>query len=143
MFCKNYKNHLFFLLVIFPVSLIGQKTETKIAGEYEGSWAMSFWFYAFKKDNTYQFETHGHFGNSTTIGEYNISGDTLYLKPFTIEKQKNKSFIPSRDTLLLDGDSCIVNISLGYDYCKKKKTDNFIHNSRKRFNNKLEESLEK
>lgn len=124
--------HLFLSVIVFPLTLFGQQKSQVLTGKYVGFCARTQWHFTFKNDNTYLFETIGHFGNTNTVGQYNISSDTVFLKPYPIEQQKSKFYYHYIDTLLIDGDSCLIHASLRYDYCKRKNGDRFFHSSRKR-----------
>ncbi len=39
---------------------------------------------------------------------------------------------------MIEGDSCIIDLSLGYDYCKSKNNEINIHQSRQRKKGKSE-----
>jgi len=114
------------------MTLLGQQKPLALIGKYEGFWATTHWNFIFRSDNSYLFETRGHFGNTNTIGQFTISSDTVFLKPLPYELQKSEIYYNHIDTLLIDGDSCLINASLRYDYCKRKKGDIFFHYSRKR-----------
>ena len=114
----------------------GQADTKIITGEYFGAWARSRFVYSFTKDNTFSFTTAGHIGNSKTLGTFSISGDTIFLTPYPKEKQKGA--YSTNQTLLIDGDSCIIELSVGYDYCKQTKKEKYIYNSKRRLISKSE-----
>jgi hypothetical protein len=117
--------------MLIPSALFGQVQQHILAGSYHGSWARTVWSYTFNSDNTYQYETNGHFGNTYTTGKFEILNDTVFLSPYPKEQQRNELYYHHKDTLLIDGDSCLIQISLRYDYCKRKKSDRFIIHSSK------------
>jgi hypothetical protein len=128
----------FFLLTLLPFSLLGQNSSKNITGVFVGRWASTEWIYVFDKDNTFTFNTSGHFGFTNTAGQYRLSGDTIFLKSFPKEQQKDSNFLQINETLIIDGDSCIIDLSLGYGYCKRKNNGFIIYQSRQRIKNKNE-----
>jgi hypothetical protein len=126
------------LFTLLPFSLLGQNPNRDIRGVYVGRWATTQWTYVFAEGNIFTFNTAGHFGFTNTMGKYHLSGDTIFLKSFPKEQQKDTDFLSFSDTLIIDGDSCIIDLSLGYDYCKGKRNEFIIHESRQRIAGKSE-----
>lgn len=126
------------LLIFLPLSLLGQSSKKNITGIYVGWWGTTQWTYIFDKENTFIFNTAGHFGFTNTKGNYHLSGDTIFIKSFPKEQQKGKNFLSLNDTLISDGDSCIIDLAVGYDYCKGTDNKSTIHPSRQRIKNKSE-----
>lgn len=124
----------FFLIItlLYATATTGQSSRKVIKGKYSGWWADTYWTYTFDKKNIFHFLTRGHYGNSSTVGKYLISGDSIFIKAFPTAK----TFLI--DTLLIDGDSCIIELSTRYDYCKKKRSQKIPHESRKRPMTKIE-----
>lgn len=117
------------LLIAIPVFAAGSgqfeneyvraKSDKKITGYYAGSWARTSWEYKFYDNNTFWFKSSGHFGNMFSSGQYSINQDTLVLNSFATDTIKKKVFYNFKgDKYLIDGDSCIVDLQTGYDYCK-------------------------
>jgi len=127
------------LLILFTLSslsIIGQSHTKNISCNYYGWWADTRWEYIFSKNNNFIFNTGGHFGNTHTMGIYHFSGDTIFLLPFAKEKQTDSGYLYLKDSLLIEGDSCVIQLSTGYDYCKGKQRELFIQHSRKSGNKK-------
>lgn len=124
--------------ILFPCYLMGQNQQSKPNGTYYGLWAETIWTYVFNTNNTFSFKSSGHFGYTNTVGQYSLSGDTIFLKSFPKTRQTDSNFIMLTDTLLTDGDSCIIDLSLGYDYCKLKHNNDIIYQSRQRIKSKGE-----
>ena len=72
------------------------------------------------------------------MGKYRIAGDTVIITAFPKELQVDSSYLAITDTLLLDGDSCIIHYSIGYDYCKLKENQDEIRHSRERRKSRYE-----
>ena len=103
-----------FLIVLFGCSQL--PNPTSIEGTFVGGWAETIWMLEFYKDNTFKITSEGHFGNSTVQGKYRIHSDTIeILSGFEdSDGTVNRSY-------LIDGDSCIIDIDLRYDYCREDK----------------------
>jgi hypothetical protein len=106
-----------------------------IEGVYQGWWARTNWTYEFKDNNEFIFNSTGHGGFDTVKGSYIIKGDTIVLN----SPKSDSTLAFENEQLIIDGDSCIIDLSLRYDYCKKGQVtiddgDSrfFIHNSRTR-----------
>lgn len=115
------------LLVIFLVwnSLaVGQE----LTGKYSGFWASTDWTYTFNGRGNFEFITLGHFGNTKTKGIYIIIGDTLYLKgrPF----RKGASGFERK--MLIDKDSCIIDLDSRFDYCKSRN-GGYLNSNKRNF----------
>jgi hypothetical protein len=123
----------YFLSLLFCLfSIIVKKQQAGLSGIYYSAWAETIWTYDFDSSNIFVFKSSGHFGNTSTIGEYHLSGDSIFIKAFPKERQTDSDFIALTDTLLKDGDSCIIDLSLGYDYCKVNPNNDTIYHSRQR-----------
>jgi hypothetical protein len=100
-----------FILALFY--FINTNAQT-IEGAFEGSWAETVWSFEFSKDNTYKRTSDGHFGNTEVFGKYKINRDTILLTSY----ENTDGTISEK--YLIDGDSCIIDINLKFDYCKTK-----------------------
>lgn len=117
------------IALILPLLAFGQKKKS-VSGVYMGWWGDTQWIYHFDNNNTFLFDISGHFDVSKTLGSYYISGDTLFLKSFPKEFQPDSNFNNINKQLLLDGDSCIVDLQLHYDYCKPKSEEIYMSRTR-------------
>ena len=114
---SKFKNLIF--LILFSI-LTSCKTESKkefLIGEFNGSWAMTSWNYKFFPNNKFEFKCLGHFGNVESNGKYIRKGDSLFLTPDSLKLVKYGVVNP---LYLIDGDSCIIDALLKYDYCKTR-----------------------
>ncbi len=110
----------------------GQKEQKKIEGIYQGYWADTYWEWSFWDNNKFHFSTRGHFGFTDTDGSYFIKNDTIYVTSYPKSKQYTNESMPINETLLIDGDSCIIDPSVKYDYCKQKQGSQSFYMSRER-----------
>lgn len=127
---------IFLSLAITPI-IISSGLNGRITGHYTGFWARTIWEYNFFENNTFWFKSTGHFGNRLSSGHYVIIQDTLILNSTPTDTIKEEMFyIFNQDKYIIDGDSCIIHLKTGYDYCKSKtqldKDPCAIHTSRKR-----------
>lgn len=83
-----------------------------IQASYTGCWAETIWKFEFAKDSTYKRTSSGHYGNTIVSGKYKINSDTLIL----LGGYENTSGTVNK-YYLIDGDSCIIDLKLLYDYC--------------------------
>ena len=103
------------LAFLFTTISFGQNLE----GKYSGYWADTSWDYTFDVKGNYEYVTAGHFGFTNSKGKYTIKSDTLILNTnsgakYSVEIHDYK--------MLIDRDSCIIDISTRYDFCKVRKT---------------------
>jgi len=67
----------------------------------------------------FEFRTQGHFGNSITKENFSLKRDTIILKPYSKEKQTDKSFyFKNMDTLLVTDFTTLTSITGKYRYCR-------------------------
>jgi hypothetical protein len=128
------KRHYIFWTTVF-ISLCSysqSNSTTKIRGTFIALWAETLWSYNFKLDNTYQFETSGHFGNTITKGLYKIIQDTIILTAFPKSQQVDPNTYFINDTLLIDNDNCLIGLHLGYEHIRIKHKNNRIYASKRR-----------
>jgi hypothetical protein len=89
--------------------------ENIIAGKtFYGDWGDTSWEYEFFKGDTFKFECRGHYSVKKAKGTYFVKEDSLFLmiNDSTLKRDGvvNKEY-------LIDGDSCIIDCQLRYDYC--------------------------
>lgn len=106
--------HFVFLIVTFLIT-VTNVTGQSITGTYSSWWASTWWEFRFLMNNTYIRTSSGHYGNTVVNGEYKVSNDTIIL----VSGFKNTHGTVN-EKYLIDGDSCIIDIDLKYDYCKTK-----------------------
>ena len=112
------------LLVAFCSSVFtsfGQHGQEIIIGNYHGLGELGGWTYSFKKNMIFSCSTAGHYGYFTATGKFSISGDTIYIKSSEKRNKKSNHFMAITDTLLIQGDSCLIDLSRQYKYCKIDK----------------------
>jgi hypothetical protein len=81
----------------------------QIFGTYKAFYYETQWILTLNSDSSFTFITEGHIGDFKENGKYLISGDTLVLEKADMEQMK----------LLIDGDSCLIEIETRFDYCKR------------------------
>ncbi|MDA9773440.1 hypothetical protein N9B82_00670 [Saprospiraceae bacterium] len=116
------------ILVILVLMRSCKYDNTVITGKYEGYWYETNWEYRFFRDHTFKFKCEGHYDYTKSMGTYERRGDSLFLTP------NLKSLITHgvvNKLYLIDGDSCIIDYRLRYDYCNhrdySKKREINIH----------------
>lgn len=103
-----------------------------LTGKYVGNQNGNRLVYIFDKTKTFVFSVSGEF-NGETRGDYIVKGDTLYLVSWPSNKQiDGKKSIIEKEMFLIEGDSCIINLSTHFDYCKVLKQEDWGRQSRKR-----------
>ena len=116
------KNIILILFLTLNSVVFGQN----LNGKYSGFWAMTNWSYEFDGKGNFEYVTAGHFGFTNTKGKYEIKGDTIYLNA----KKTGKGTLDIKERMLIDKDSCIIDLRMRYDYCKTR--DSEFSNSNKR-----------
>ncbi|MGB0868307.1 MAG: hypothetical protein ACPGSD_01805 [Flavobacteriales bacterium] len=106
-----------YILVLFLFISVIVKGQNTIKGNFKGWWASTSWEYEFKENNTFTFKSLGHFGNTFTSGKYKMIGDTIFLNSKKTRNILNNSIELNDKKLLIDGDSCIIDFYLRFDYC--------------------------
>ncbi|WP_108807449.1 hypothetical protein [Aquimarina spinulae] len=119
---KNTTILIFFL--ILSSFVFGQN----LKGNYSGYWASTKWSYIFDGNGNFEYVTTGHFGFTNTKGKYEIKGDTVYLKA----KKTGKGTLDVRRRMLIDKDSCIIDLRMRYDYCKSRNSE-FLNSKKRNF----------
>ncbi len=102
---------LLFSLFVFGVSF--SKAQS-LSGTYQGSWAMTWFYYDFMPDKTVVCTVTGHYKTGVDEGSYRVSGDTIYVH---FVKSDGKPYNEDK-VFLIDGDSCVIDLQTRYDYCK-------------------------
>jgi len=118
------KNIILILFLSLSSVIFGQN----LNGKYSGSWATTNWYYEFDGKGNFEFITAGHFGFTNTKGKYEIKGDTVYLNA----KKTGKGTLDIKDKMLIDKDSCIIDLHMRYDYCKSRKSK-FLNSNKRNF----------
>jgi hypothetical protein len=114
-----------FRLYILLISICGTlftniNNQQEVSGEYIGLWGETIWTYQLNANGSYVYTTSGHFGDIQTFGTYKLSNNTLFLTAKPANKQPDPKRYFMYDTLFRLSDSCIVDLSLGYEYCRMK-----------------------
>jgi hypothetical protein len=100
---------------------------------YAGNHSMTNYFYIFYTDGRFKSDITGHLGNEgETRGTYSISNDTIFIKPLPKDQQINKYYYQFNEKFIIDGDSCIIDLEMLYDYRKLKPGNNEMYNSKER-----------
>lgn len=100
-------------LIFFLYSCFSSNNNDSFSGTYLGYWAETQWMFKFYNDNTFKRISEGHFGDTKVTGNYKINSDTIEIFP-----RHEKSYGSINRFYIIDGDSCIIDIDLRYDYCK-------------------------
>lgn len=112
---KHSLTTILFFLTFYSVN--GQTIEKVFAG----GWASTYWKFEFHKDGTFKRISRGHYGNTVVKGTYKIYGDTLEI---------TKGFENTSRTVnqyyLLDGENCIIDTYLRYDYKTVDTSQHYI-----------------
>ena len=114
-FMKHLVTTIFFFLTILFVN--GQTIEKT----FTNSWASTYWKFEFHKDGTFKRTSRGHYGNTVVEGTYKIYGDTLEV----IRGFENTSRTVNQ-YYLLDGENCIIDTYLRYDYKTVDTSQHYI-----------------
>lgn len=124
---------IFFTTIVCLSTTYSQKNPTdKIKGEFVSFWAQTIWSYEFSLDNTYKYQTSGHFGNTITTGQYRIYQDTITLTAFPQNQQRDTSVYFKTDTLIIDSNDCLIDLSMGYEHLRVTNKNDAIYSSKKR-----------
>jgi len=120
-------------LLLIKIQVLSQiECSRYLKGTYVALWGETTWSYTFQSGNTYSYETEGHFGNSKTLGNYNIINDTIFLNAWPKEKQPDTTLYFHVDTLLIYSDSCLLDIPLGYEHISIRDNQSTIFSSKRR-----------
>jgi len=132
------KISIFLLLLGCAVNLIfirckkASKNQKTITGKFVSFWGDTHWIYTFDSLAKYEFVIRGHLGFSTTKGTYRISNNTIYLTAFPKVEQQDSNFYFEKDTLLIESDSCLLGVPLGYEHNLENTTQKIFYESKRR-----------
>tara|TARA_R100001369_G_scaffold82952_1_gene114911 strand:- start:706 stop:1473 length:768 start_codon:yes stop_codon:yes gene_type:complete len=115
------------ILIIF-LTLSSVTFGQNLQGNYSGYWASTNWSYIFDGNGHFEYVTTGHFGFTNTKGKYEIKGDTVYLNA----KKTGKGTLDVKRRMLIDKDSCIIDLRMRYDYCKSRNSE-FLNSNKRNF----------
>lgn len=103
------------LIFLLGGGFVSKTATSSFEGEFSGIWANTKWTYKFYLNQNFEYKTEGHYGSVEAQGKYLRKEDSLFL--IFDSKDTNE---PSKLNLLflIDGDSCIIDHYLRYDYCK-------------------------
>ncbi|WP_179315189.1 hypothetical protein [Winogradskyella undariae] len=118
------KNIILIILLTLSSVVFGQNLQ----GNYSGYWASTNWSYIFDGNGNFEYVTAGHFGFTNTKGKYEIKGDTVYLNA----KKTGKGTLDDKRRMLIDKDSCIIDLRMRYDYCKSRNSE-FLNSNKRNF----------
>lgn len=96
------------------VIIIGCKSEDV----YYGAWADTFCEFRLTSNHEFKIIYTGHLGDGQFKGIYEIVDDTIFLTFFNNEPRNIFS-----NSLLMIGDSCLLDLQTGYDYCTNRTFD--------------------
>lgn len=106
-----------FILFILLTSC--QSSPYKIVrGKYLGNWATTLWTIKIAPNNQFEMTSEGHFGYTSTSGNYFIRQDTLFLNLDTASAIARHT---NHRKFLISDDKCLIDIDSRYDYCKVRK----------------------
>ena len=110
------------------------KSQTKFTGgAYAGSHTSSQFVYIFNDDKTFSLSISGGHFSGDAKGDYYLKSDTLFIVSWPKDKQPSgKNPVIAKETFLIEGDSCIIGLTYGYDYCKAVKQEDYARQSRER-----------
>jgi len=110
------------------------KSQTQFAGgDFVGNHTSSQFIYAFHKDKTFSLEILGGHFSGKAKGNYYVNADTLFMISWPKEKQPSgEKPVIEKEIFLIEGDSCIVSLTYGYDYCKVVNQEDYARQSRER-----------
>jgi hypothetical protein len=104
-------------LILILISCNSEKKINSFKGTYKGYWAETFWKFTFYEDGDFVFKSEGYYGKIMTRGIYEKRGDSLFL--YALDSLITKDGVIN-ELYLVDGDSCIVDNKMRYDYCKTR-----------------------
>jgi len=114
-----FRNATIYIGILIVTSGCVQRDSNPITGEYRASWGDTFWELTLTESDKFVFTTDGHFaGPLKTTGYFTRIGDTLYLN-----SQDTIKWTIKNERYLLIGDTCLIELNTGYDYCKNRIND--------------------
>ncbi len=102
-----------FIILLFG-NLLSNKQEPPVTGEFKGFWAATRWTLELRQNNEFKFMSTGHFGRTESSGTFRIENQFLELEP---EEESPMEMVFENFKFRIIGDSCLVDIDHGYDYC--------------------------
>lgn len=109
---------MYVILILLLAGCETEETNNKFSGEYNGYWAETIWQYKFYANNEFEFKCEGHYGFVESRGTYEKKQDSLFLIP--LDSSLIKQGVVN-SLYIIDGDSCIIDYKLKYDYCKTRE----------------------
>ncbi len=112
-------------ILIVSLSFLIQSKST-FEKTFQGWHSDTNWIFQFRENGKYIRSSFGHFGNTVVKGRYKINNDTIHI----LTGFKNTYQTVNEYYVLKD--SCLINLSSGYDYKlipnteKKKKLNLFF-----------------
>ena len=124
----------FIIITICFLLLTSCKSQTQFAGgDFVGNHTSSQFIYAFHKDKTFSLDILGGHFSGNAKGDYYVKADTLFMVSWPQEKQPSREKpVIEKERFLIEGDSCIVSLTYGYDYCKVVTKEDYARQSRER-----------
>ncbi|MEH0154763.1 hypothetical protein V6R21_11530 [Limibacter armeniacum] len=116
------------LTIALFVLFISANKPVNIQGCYSGGYFDTSYLYQFI-DGEFKLSVVGHGGPYNVKGFYEVVADTLVL--FKVENRR----VRGREKMLIDGDSCIIDLRTYRDFCKIELDQDSTfteHSSRKR-----------
>lgn len=104
-------------LLILSLSFLNYEQKPSMIGEFRGFWATTWWTLELQQDNKFKFTSWGHFGNTETLGTFKIDEPFIELEPK--DESSLKEIFKNYKFKIL-GDSCLVDLDHGYDYCRTR-----------------------
>lgn len=106
------------IIILLLIGCKSEKENDKFSGKFNGYWAETSWQYKFYSNNNFDFKCEGHYSFMESKGTYTRKEDSLFLMP--IDSSLIKHGVVN-SLYLIDGDSCIIDVKLKYDYCKTRE----------------------
>jgi len=110
--------NIFGILLLFLISCKSEENPNTFSGEFNGYWAETSWHFKFYSNYKFKFKSIGHYGKVESKGEYVRKQDSLFL--ISVDTNLIRDGVVN-SLYLIDGDSCIIDYKLKYDYCKTRK----------------------
>jgi len=115
---KNLVNNIIcFTVILLLTGCQFEKSTDNFSGKFNGHWAETSWQFEFFPNNKFEFESEGHYGFVKSSGTYEKMQDSLFLMLSDSNLVRDKVV---NSLYLIDGDSCIIDYNLKYDYCKTR-----------------------
>ncbi len=115
------KNKIYGIIILLLIGCKSEENSNKFSGKFNGYWAETNWQYKFYSNNEFEFKSEGHYGMVRSKGKYVRKQDSLFLT--WIDTNLVRDGVVN-SLYLIDGDSCIIDYELKYDYCKIREWSN-------------------